>query len=59
MWLSGKTPVWSCEDAKKLLESIPRDALAGLRIKRSMDSLSESSLSISGHRVGRPIDYGT
>ena len=27
----GKTPVWSREDAKKLLESIPRDDLAGLR----------------------------
>ena len=27
----GKTPVWSREDAKKLLESIPRDHLAGLR----------------------------
>jgi integrase len=26
-----KTPVWSREDAKKLLESIPRDDLAGLR----------------------------
>jgi hypothetical protein len=27
----GKTPVWSREDAKKLLESIPRETLAGLR----------------------------
>jgi site-specific recombinase XerD len=27
----GKTPVWSREDTKKLLESIPRDDLAGLR----------------------------
>ena len=27
----GKTPVWSREDAKKFLESIPRDDLAGLR----------------------------
>jgi integrase/recombinase XerD len=27
----GKTPFWSREDAKKLLESIPRDDLAGLR----------------------------
>src|SRR5207245_10893394 len=27
----GKTPVWSREDAKKLLEPIPRDNLAGLR----------------------------
>jgi site-specific recombinase XerC len=27
----GKAPVWSREDAKKLLESIPRDDLAGLR----------------------------
>ena len=28
----GKTPVWSREDTKKLLESIPRDDLAGRAI---------------------------
>jgi site-specific recombinase XerC len=27
----GKNPVWSREDTKELLESIPRDDLAGLR----------------------------
>jgi site-specific recombinase XerD len=27
----GKTPVWSREDAKTLLESIPKDSVSGLR----------------------------
>jgi site-specific recombinase XerD len=27
----GKTPVWSREDAKRLLDSIPKDSLSGLR----------------------------
>jgi site-specific recombinase XerC len=27
----GKTPVWSREDAKTLLDSIPKDSVAGLR----------------------------
>ena len=27
----GKTPVWSREDSKTLLESIPRDSVSGLR----------------------------
>jgi integrase/recombinase XerD len=27
----GKTPVWSREDAQKLLNSIPKDSVAGLR----------------------------
>jgi integrase/recombinase XerD len=27
----GKTPVWSREGAKKLLDSIPKDSLSGLR----------------------------
>jgi integrase/recombinase XerD len=27
----GKTPVWSCEDAKTLLASIPKDSVSGLR----------------------------
>jgi hypothetical protein len=27
----GKTPVWSGEDAKTLLESIPKDSVSGLR----------------------------
>jgi integrase/recombinase XerD len=27
----GKTPVWSREDAKALLDSIPKDSMSGLR----------------------------
>jgi site-specific recombinase XerD len=27
----GKTPVWSREDAKTLLDSIPKDSVSGLR----------------------------
>jgi integrase/recombinase XerD len=27
----GKTPVWSREDAKTLLDSIPKDSVCGLR----------------------------
>ena len=27
----GKTPVWSREDAKTLLDSIPKDSMSGLR----------------------------
>jgi site-specific recombinase XerD len=27
----GKTPVWSCEDAKAFLDSIPTDSLSGLQ----------------------------
>jgi hypothetical protein len=29
--LDGKTPVWSREDAKTLLDSIPKDPVSGLR----------------------------
>jgi hypothetical protein len=27
----GKTPVWSCEDAKTLLDAIPKDSVSGVR----------------------------
>ena len=43
----GKTPVWSREDAKKLLESIPRDDLAGLRDRALISTMLFSFAQIS------------
>ena len=43
----GKTPVWSREDAKKLLESIPRDDLAGLRDRALISTMLFSFARIS------------
>jgi hypothetical protein len=43
----GKTPVWSHEDAKKLLESIPRDDLAGLRDRALISTMLFSFARIS------------
>jgi site-specific recombinase XerC len=40
----GKTPVWSREDAKKLLESIPRNDLAGLRDRALISTMLFSFL---------------
>jgi site-specific recombinase XerD len=43
----GKTPVWSREDTKKLLESIPRDDLAGLRDRALISTMLFSFARIS------------
>jgi site-specific recombinase XerD len=43
----GKTPVWSREDAKKLLQSIPRDDLAGLRDRALISTMLFSFARIS------------
>jgi site-specific recombinase XerD len=43
----GKTPVWSREDAKKLLESIPRETLAGLRDRALISTMLFSFARIS------------
>ena len=43
----GKTPVWSREDAKKLLESIPRDHLAGLRDRALISTMLYSFARVS------------
>ena len=64
----GKTPVWSREDAKKLLESIPRDDLAGLRdralISTMLFSFARISavLSLKGEdrtNTGKTKEHGT
>ena len=43
----GKTPVWSREDAKKLLESIPRGDLAGLRDRALISTMLFSFARVS------------
>jgi site-specific recombinase XerD len=57
----GKTPVWSREDTKKLLESIPRDDLAGLRdralistmlFRQAIGSQVGEHIFLLGHRFG-------
>jgi site-specific recombinase XerC len=43
----GKTPVWSRADAKKLLESIPRNDLAGLRDRARISTMLFSFARVS------------
>ena len=40
----GKTPVWSREDAKTLLDSIPKDSMSGLRDLALIRRCSTASL---------------
>ena len=43
----GKTPVWSREDAMRLLESIPRDDLAGVRDRALISTMLYSFARVS------------
>jgi hypothetical protein len=49
----GKTPVWSREDAKTLLDSIPKDSLPGLR-DLALIAAMFYRFAFSTQRVGKP-----
>jgi hypothetical protein len=43
----GKTPVWSREDAKSLLDSIPKDSVSGLRDRAPIAAMLYSFARVS------------
>jgi len=58
----GKTPVWSREDAKTLLDSIPKDSVSGLRDLWMSHLASNRHHHLPGERRTtrtRPADGGT
>ena len=53
----GKTPVWSREDAKKLLDSIPKDSVSGLRDRALIATMLYSFARVSAVLKLRVDDY--
>jgi hypothetical protein len=54
----GKTPVWSREDAKTLLDSIPKDSVSGLR-DLDLPLLVVSASALLGFRSSRKFSTKT
>ena len=53
----GKTPVWSREDAKTLLDSIPKDSVSGLRDRALIAAMLYSFARVSAVLKLRVDDY--
>jgi len=53
----GKTPVWSREDAKTLLDSIPKDSVSGLRDRALIAAMLYSFARVSAVLKLRVEDY--
>jgi site-specific recombinase XerD len=53
----GKTPVWSREDAKTLLDSIPKDSLSGLRDRALIAAMFYSFARVSAVLKLKVDDY--
>src|SRR5260370_13482578 len=53
----GKTPVWSREDAKTLLDSIPKDSVSGLRDLALIAAMFYSFARVSGVLKLKADDY--
>src|SRR5438132_3295681 len=53
----GKTPVWSREDAKILLDSIPKDSVSGLRDLALIAAMFYSFTRVSAVRKPKVDDY--